>query len=229
MPSYTLKSIFWWCVLALIVRVPLGSHSTRSASAPGAMAPLRGKMLKILAALVEVTATNSDGVSRPVPTPWCHSTDMRSSTPPVPLGILRKSSLPMAFCGVQKQQWSVAVVWMWPACRPCHSSFWCSLGRKGGDITWCAAKPQSGLRYTESSITRCCASTSANTRWPSPRARFTASSASSVDVCTRYSGTPSTSAMRMALLAASPSTSGGRDIGCPSGPVNPASNTCFCS
>ena len=32
--------------------------------------------------------TNSFIVSRPVPTPWVHSTAMRSSTPPVPLGIL---------------------------------------------------------------------------------------------------------------------------------------------
>ena len=35
-----------------------------------------------------------------------------------------------------------------------------TLGRNGGDMTWCAANDQSGLRYTESSMTRCCASTS---------------------------------------------------------------------
>ena len=56
------------------------------------------------AALVEVSATNSLAVIRPPPTPWCHSTDMRSSTPLVPLGILVKSSLPMAFCDAQKPQ-----------------------------------------------------------------------------------------------------------------------------
>ena len=141
--------------------------------------------MKIFAALVEVTATNSDGVSIPVSTPSDQSTDIRSSTPPVPLGIFRKSSLPIAFCGVQKQQWSVAVVWIRPDCRPFHSKPWCRFDRNGGDMTWCAAKDQSSFLYTESSMTRCCARTSANTRWPSHRARRTASSASSQLVWTR--------------------------------------------
>ena len=42
--------------------------------------------------LVEVTATNSFGVSRPVSTPLVHSTESRSSRPPVPFGILVKFS-----------------------------------------------------------------------------------------------------------------------------------------
>ena len=42
-------------------------------------------------------------------------------------------------------------------------------------------------------------------------------------LCNRYNGAPSTSAMRIARLAASPSTCGGRDMGCPSGPVMPLS------
>ena len=58
--------------------------------------------------LVEVTATNSFGVSRPVSTPWVHSTGMRSSRPPVPFGILVKSPKPSSFCLVVKAQWSVA-------------------------------------------------------------------------------------------------------------------------
>ena len=41
--------------------------------------------------LAEVTATNSFLVRRPVLTPAVHSTGMRSSSPPVPFGILRKS------------------------------------------------------------------------------------------------------------------------------------------
>ena len=60
---------------------------------------------------------------------------MRSSTPPVPLGILVKSLRPIAFCGAQKQQWSVAVVCRLPDCRPRHSTSWCSFGRNGGLIT----------------------------------------------------------------------------------------------
>lgn len=45
-------------LLAEIILVESGSHSTRSASEPTAMRPLRGYRLKILAALVLVTATN---------------------------------------------------------------------------------------------------------------------------------------------------------------------------
>ena len=41
---------------------------------------------------------------RPLLTPASHSSAMRSSMPAVPLGILLKSSRPMAFCSVQKQQ-----------------------------------------------------------------------------------------------------------------------------
>ena len=43
-----------------------------------------------------------------------------------------------------------------------------------------------------------------------------------------YTGMPIISAMRMARLVASPSTSGGRDAGCPSGPVMPLSKICCC-
>ena len=80
-----------------MVFLPLGSHTTMSASEPSAIAPLRGYILKICAALVEVTLTNSFMVKRPVLTPAFHNTSMRFSTPPVPLGILVKSSLPAAF------------------------------------------------------------------------------------------------------------------------------------
>jgi len=103
-PSKMLKSFFENWVLALSVLVPAGSQSTRSASAPSAMTPLRGYMLKSLAALAEVMATNSLGVSRPELTPASHSTAMRSSTPPQPLGILAKLSMPAAFCDAQKVQ-----------------------------------------------------------------------------------------------------------------------------
>ena len=52
----------------------------------------------------EVTATNSFMVSRPVRTPFVHSIGMRSSSPPVPFGILVKSFTPNRFCSVVKAQ-----------------------------------------------------------------------------------------------------------------------------
>ena len=54
--------------------------------------------------LVEVTATNSFIVSRPVLTPLVHSTGIRSSSPPVPFGILAKLPMPLRFCAVVKAQ-----------------------------------------------------------------------------------------------------------------------------
>ncbi len=71
--------------------------------------------------LEEVTATNSSFVSRPVVTPAVQSSDRRSSRPPVPLGILRKSSMPSRFWSVVKAQWSVATTCSEPDCRPAHS------------------------------------------------------------------------------------------------------------
>ena len=70
--------------------------------------------------LAEVTATNSSLVSRPVLTPAVHSTGRRSSRPPVPLGILRKSPTPLRFCAVVKAQWSVATTCSEPDCSPAH-------------------------------------------------------------------------------------------------------------
>src|SRR5450830_1574330 len=110
LPSKMLWSPSECWVLTDRVLVALGSQTTRSASAPAATQPLRGYRLNSLAALAEVTATNSLGVRRPLFTPSSHSTARRSSTPPVPFGILLKSALPMAFCSAQKVQWSVAVV-----------------------------------------------------------------------------------------------------------------------
>ena len=71
--------------------------------------------------LVEVTATNSFIVSRPVATPWVHSIGMRSSSPPVPFGILVKSPTPYRFCSVVNAQWSVATTESDPACNPAQS------------------------------------------------------------------------------------------------------------
>ena len=124
---------------ALIVFRRFGSHTTMSASAPSTIAPFRGYMLRIFAMLVEVTATNSFIVSRPVLTPFVHSTGMRSSRPPVPFGIFVKSPAPVRFCSVVKEQWSVATTCSDPACRPAHSESWWSLLRNGGLMTRRAA------------------------------------------------------------------------------------------
>ncbi len=89
--------------------------------------------------LVEVTATNSFCVSRPVSTPLVHSTDSRSSRPPVPFGIFVKLPSPVRFWAVVKAQWSVATTCSEPAARPAHRESWWLLSRKGGLITRCAA------------------------------------------------------------------------------------------
>src|SRR3569832_106990 len=111
------------CDLAEMVFSLFGSQTTRSASAPTSTAPFLGYMLRILAMLVEVTATNSLGVRRPVLTPLVHSSGMRSSRPPVPLGILAKLPTPLRFCAVVKAQWSVATTCSEPDCRPAHNEF----------------------------------------------------------------------------------------------------------
>uniref|UniRef100_A0A6B0U432 Putative secreted protein n=1 Tax=Ixodes ricinus TaxID=34613 RepID=A0A6B0U432_IXORI len=71
-------------------------------------------MLKILAALALVTATNLHGSILPVFTPFCQTTPMRSSTPLTPLGMRVKSSRPAAFWEEVKVQWSDPVVWSSP-------------------------------------------------------------------------------------------------------------------
>ena len=89
--------------------------------------------------LVEVTATNSFGVSRPVSTPLVQSTASRSSSPPVPFGIDGKPFSPMRFCSVVKAAWSVATTCSDPAASPAQRLSWCALSRNGGDITRRAA------------------------------------------------------------------------------------------
>ena len=67
---------------------------------------------------VEVTATNSFIVIRPVATPCVHKSESLSSRPPVPFGILVKSPRPICFCCVVKAQWSVASQDRLPDCKP---------------------------------------------------------------------------------------------------------------
>ena len=60
------------------------------------------------------------GVSRPVSTPLVHSTASRSSSPPVPLGIIGKPSSPIRFCSVLNAAWSVATTCNDPDASPAH-------------------------------------------------------------------------------------------------------------
>ena len=89
-------------------------------------------------------------LSLPWLTPWCHRMLMRSSRPPVPLGMMRKSLAPASFCSVVKEQWSVAVHCAMPAVSAFQSVSWCFLLRKGGDITWCAASRLGGRARPQS-------------------------------------------------------------------------------
>src|SRR3989337_2030684 len=125
--------LIWF--FALIFFVAAGSQITMSASEPTATAPFLGYMFNIRAMFAEVTATNSSFVSRPVFTPAFHSTGMRSSSPPVPLGIIEKFLAPTRFCLIVKEQWSVATTESEPDCRPAHRLSWWLLLRNGGDIT----------------------------------------------------------------------------------------------
>ena len=105
--------------------------------------------------LVEVTATNSFMVSRPVSTPWVHSTGMRSSSPPVPFGIFVKSPTADALllggegAMVGRDHLQRAGAQAGP------EASWCFLSRNGGDITRRAAWSQSWLKYSLSSSVRC--------------------------------------------------------------------------
>ena len=75
-----------------------------SASEPTAMHPFLGYMLKILAALVDVTATKRVGSILPDTTPFSQIKDILSSTPLTPSGILEKSFLPISFCDEENVQ-----------------------------------------------------------------------------------------------------------------------------
>lgn len=112
------------CTLAVMVLILLGSQITMSASEPTAIRPLRGYRLKILAALVLVTATNWFSSIFPIAcreqikwwlinatctsihinihadvltTALSQTKPILSSTPLVPSGIRVKLSFPMAF------------------------------------------------------------------------------------------------------------------------------------
>lgn len=120
-----------------MILVTSGSHSTRSASEPTAIRPLRGNRLKIFAAFVLVTATNWFSSILPVTlgktgqavgpgqgrlgngskaldrrkltTHLSQIRDILSSAPLVPSGIRVKSSLPTARWEVWKVQWPLPV------------------------------------------------------------------------------------------------------------------------
>ena len=61
--------VMWWVAAEMVVRA-CGSYSTMSASAPGAMTPLRGYRPNIRAGVVEQVSTQRSRLSSPATTPW---------------------------------------------------------------------------------------------------------------------------------------------------------------
>ena len=76
--------------MASIVCGAAGSHTTRSASAPGTIAPLRGYSPNSFAGAVATSSTNRQMSKRPCTTPASYITSSRSSMPGTPLGTLGK-------------------------------------------------------------------------------------------------------------------------------------------
>ena len=108
-----------------------------SASAPGAITPLRGYRPIIRAGVVEHSSTQRARPISPFTTPWWIMS-MRCSTPPIPLGMARKSPMPISFCSfMQKGQWSVATTARSLVRSPFHSSSW-----------WCSWRERSGVEHT---------------------------------------------------------------------------------
>jgi hypothetical protein len=89
--------MFMVCVAAEMVSSRSGSKMTMSASAPGAIVPLRGASPKIRAGSVEVRRTSSGSVSRPARTARSWRSERRNSIAGSPLGIFVKSSRPSSF------------------------------------------------------------------------------------------------------------------------------------
>ena len=154
---------------------------------------------------------------------------MRSSMPPVPFGISVKSSRPAAFCGAQKQQWSVAVVCSCPEASPAHSA---SLMMPGAERRAHHVRGRHGpvrvaidalvdhqmLRqhFAEHALARW----RGRGRWrpPPPRSRHArCRSARRAARRWRWRGSPPR-----------PPPPGGRDSACASGPVMPASPAASC-
>ena len=111
-----------------------GSKTTRSASLPGAIAPLRDRP-KRRAIAVEVRSTSSSGVIRPLSTPRSHSLTSRCWIIASPLGIFEKSSRPSAFCSLLNGQWSVDTLSSTPRSSAVQSSSWLCRSRSGGEHT----------------------------------------------------------------------------------------------
>ena len=161
---------------------------------------------------VEVTATNSSGVSRPVATPWVQSIGIRSSSPPVPLGILVKSPTPIALLLGRKR----AVIRRHDRERP-------GLKPRPEAVLMLLVperrRHHAPRRVIPVGIVKILAFIKRqvlNERLPPDPLAILARPpdrlmASSQDVCTTYKGTPAMSAIMIARFVASPSTCGGRE------------------
>ncbi len=111
-----------------------GSNTTRSASNPGATAPLRASP-KRRAIVVDVMSTSWLGVMRPPSTPRSQSFTSRCWIIASPFGIFEKSSRPSAFCSLLNGQWSVDTLSSTPRPSAVQSSSWLCTARSGGEHT----------------------------------------------------------------------------------------------
>ncbi len=70
-PSHAEWSMFMWCLSLMPIRVcRFGSHTTISASAPGAMMPFFGYIPNMRAGVVQQVSTQRSRLSSPATTPW---------------------------------------------------------------------------------------------------------------------------------------------------------------
>mmetsp|Transcript_13962 Transcript_13962/g.58301 ORF Transcript_13962/g.58301 Transcript_13962/m.58301 type:complete len:228 (+) Transcript_13962:548-1231(+) len=147
---------------------------------------------------------------------------MRSSRPLTPLGRMRKSSRPTAFCVELNTAWSVATRSRRPPASAARSTSPSTARlRMGGDMTYCAASVKSSSHIIDSSRTRPDVTGSPMTRWPRRLAAMTSSAAPSLITCTTYSGAPANCARRSARPVASASSTLGLLSAWPAGPVTP--------
>lgn len=82
------------CRIRLLVSVTFlfGSHSTRSASVPGAMVPLRGYSPNNFAGLAATSRTNAQASMRPLETASLNMMGRRAASPGTPFGMSRKGA-----------------------------------------------------------------------------------------------------------------------------------------
>ena len=108
-----------------------GSKTTRSASEPTAIVPLRGYSPNSFAGFVASSSTIRFSEIRPWRTPSSWTMCSRSSIPGAPFGIFEKSSRPSVFWPFQRnEQWSVEIAERTSLRTAFHSTSWFDSGAR---------------------------------------------------------------------------------------------------